>query len=89
VVREKIARNVFFDVRKLPVGVFSDAVVVTDSESFVHNEYASGRPNSSFCSTTKGHNVALKNIMPTWESTLFGSHIRETINEFRYLFCRR
>jgi hypothetical protein len=80
-----LEKNLFFDIRKLPVRTFSDGAVVADDSSFIHRKYSAGRPNNSLDSTPEGTQKALRRIL-SGEEALFGVHIREAIHLFRMLF---
>lgn len=77
--------NVVFDVRSIPVEGLLDGSVSNDSESFVHKKYTMGRPNGSLDATKEGFEKSLKTMLDNREP-FFGSHIRETIHQWRILF---
>jgi len=79
---EKIA----FDVRNIPVKGLLDSFVSNDSESFVYMKYTDGRPNESMEATEEGSKNSLEKMISREPEPLFGTHIRETIRQWRSLF---
>ena len=78
-------KNAIFDARNIPVKGLLDNSASNDPESFVHKKYTTGRPNGSLKATKKGFEKSL-NAMLDNKEPLFGSHIRETIHQWRALF---
>jgi hypothetical protein len=78
------------DLRKFPVEGFLNNFISTDADSFVHSKYVGGRPNNSPASTESGVNLALERLTSERDDdTFFGTHIRETIHQFRTLFGKK
>ena len=78
-------KNAIFDARDIPVKGLLDNSASNDSESFVHAKYTTGRPNGSLGATKEGFEKSL-NAMLNNKEPFFGTHIKETIHQWRALF---
>jgi len=78
--------NVAFDVRRIPTKGLLDNSFSNDSESFIHKKYNEGRPNGSLDATEEGFKKSLDIMLNGKPYVFFGSHIRETIRQWRLLF---
>jgi len=80
----------FFIDTRIPTEGFLDNNSSMDSESFIHKKYTLGRPNNSLDSTLSGTRLALERITHEHsDDAFFGTHIRETIHQFKILFGKQ